>query len=364
MKATKATKAMKWNGIDGLAACCVALACCGAGVASAPALALPAGAPAGAAPAGQVRLSQQLGFAGMAGRSGPDCTGGIHYDDGGFEDGISAPVSNGIEAMSFDLPAHAAAIAQVCVALTRAAASPGPDLAFNVVFYAADGPGGSPGTLLGSVPATATGIPVTSGQTVNAQFYAVAIGSALTLPAARTIYVGVEFDGLQHYFVGVDASPTTPYRSSFTSTDGGGTWQAESDVDSHPFSAFGIRVDPVLAQTNCVPTATAMCLQADRFKVEATYKTPDGTAGQAQTVRLTDDSGYLWFFAAGNVETIVKVLNGCGLTQHFWVFAGGLTNVQVVIKVTDTQTNVSKSYVNPLNTPFQPLQDTGAFACP
>jgi hypothetical protein len=356
----KATKAMKWNGIDGLAACCVALACCGSSVG--PALA--ASAPAGAAPAGQVRLSRQLGVASLAGRSGPDCTGGIAYEDGTFEDGISAPVSDGIQVMSFDLPAHAAAITQVCVALTRAASSPGPDLAFNVVFYAADGPGGSPGTALGSVPATATGIPVTSSTTVNAQFYAVPIGPALTLPAARTIYVGVQFDGLQHYFVGVDTSPTTPYRSSFASTDGGATWQAEADIDAGPFSAFGIRVDPVLAQTNCVPTSTAMCLQADRFRVEATYKTPDGTSGQAQTVRLTGDSGYLWFFAAGNVETIVKVLDGCGLNRHFWVFAGGLTNVQVVIKVTDTQTNISNSWVNPLNTPFQPLQDTGAFACP
>jgi hypothetical protein len=365
---------MKRIGTDRLATLGIALLCAGAvpavaapavaAATAAPAVAAPAAAATARAGAATIRLSEELGLASMAGRSGPDCTGGIAYDDGSFEDGISAPVANGIQAMSFDLPPHAAAIQQVCVALTRSAASPGPDLAFNVVFYAADGPGGSPGSLLGSVPATATGIPVTSGTTVSARFYAVPIGSALTLPAARTIYVGVQFDGLQHYFVGVDTSPTTPYRSSFASTDGGSTWQAESDIDPGPFSAFGIRIDPVLAQTNCVPSATAMCLQGDRFKVEATFKTADGTSGTAQTVRLTDDSGYLWFFAAGNVETIVKVLNGCGLTQHFWVFAGGLTNVQVMIKVTDTQNAISKSYINPLNTPFQPLQDTGAFVCP
>lgn len=317
-----------------------------------------------AARTAQHRLSSELGLTRMAGRSGPDCAGGIAYDDGSFEDGISAPVSNGIQVMSFDLPSNAAAIQQVCVALTRAAAAPGPDLAFSVVIYAADGPGGTPGTLLATVPATATGIPVTSGSTVAAQFYAVPIGSALALPAARTIYVGAQFDGLDHYFMAVDTSSTTPYRGSFASTDGGSTWQEEPTVDPGPFSAFGIRVDPVLSQTNCVPTSTAMCLLGDRFKVEATFQTANGNSGQAQAVKLTDDSGYLWFFAASNVEAIVKVLNGCALGNHYWVFAGGLTNVHTHIKVTDTQTGAFRTYENPLNTPFQPLQDTSALPCP
>ncbi|MBV8203137.1 MAG: hypothetical protein JOZ15_21185, partial [Acidobacteria bacterium] len=54
----------------------------------------------------------------------------------------------------------------------------------------------------------------------------------------------------------------------------------------------------------------------------------------------------------------------CALNQHFWVFAGGLTNVHVVIKVTDTQTGAVKTYTNPQNTAFQPLQDTSALPCP
>ena len=62
---------------------------------------------------------------------------------------------------------------------------------------------------------------------------------------------------------------------------------------------------------------------------------------------------------------MVKILNGCGTGGHYWVFAGGLTNVNVVITVTDTQTNTTKTYTNPANTVFNPIQDTGAFAtCP
>ncbi len=46
------------------------------------------------------------------------------------------------------------------------------------------------------------------------------------------------------------------------------------------------------------------------------------------------------------------------LTQ--WV-----TDVRTVISVTDTQRNAVRTYINPQGTPFQPIQDTSAFAtCP
>jgi hypothetical protein len=75
--------------------------------------------------------------------------------------------------------------------------------------------------------------------------------------------------------------------------------------------------------------------------------------------------GYLWFFAPTNVEVVVKVLDGCGVDGHYWVFAGGLTNVAVTIVATDTQTGAMRTYTNPQGTAFHPLQDTGAFStCP
>ena len=82
-------------------------------------------------------------------------------------------------------------------------------------------------------------------------------------------------------------------------------------------------------------------------------------------MKLTDDSGYFWFFTSGNVEMLVKALNACTFNNHFWLFAGGLTNVEVTITVTDTVAGVVKTYTNPINTAFQPIQDTSAFAtCP
>jgi len=61
---------------------------------------------------------------------------------------------------------------------------------------------------------------------------------------------------------------------------------------------------------------------------------------------------------------VLKAVDGCAFNSSFWVFSGGLTNVNVVTTVTDTQTGAVRSYVNLQNVPFQPLQDTSAFACP
>ncbi|HVT58729.1 MAG TPA: LamG-like jellyroll fold domain-containing protein [Thermoanaerobaculia bacterium] len=119
---------------------------------------------------------------------------------------------------------------------------------------------------------------------------------------------------------------------------------------------------PSTSGSSCTASATALCLNNDRFQVTAHFDAGGGNSGTAQVVPLTTDTGYLWFFSSSNVEAVVKVLNGCGLNSNYWVFAGGLTNVNVVITVTDTQTRIQKTYINPPNKRFQPIQDTSAFA--
>jgi hypothetical protein len=76
---------------------------------------------------------------------------------------------------------------------------------------------------------------------------------------------------------------------------------------------------------------------------------------------LTSDSGYFWFFDPSNVELIVKVLDGCGVNGHFWVLAGGLTEVEVVVNVTDTVTGSTKTYTNPQGNPFSLISDELTF---
>lgn len=129
----------------------------------------------------------------------------------------------------------------------------------------------------------------------------------------------------------------------------------------------GLAIAPPLgscsAAATCVPSSSTLCLDDLRFAVSVTWIA--NGAGTGQAIPLTPNSGGFWFFSADNVELIVKVLNGCDVNGRYWVFAGGLTNVDTMIVVTDLSNGKMKTYSSPANTPFQPIQDTSAFAtCP
>ena len=77
------------------------------------------------------------------------------------------------------------------------------------------------------------------------------------------------------------------------------------------------------------------------------------------------DSGYFWFFDPSNVEIVTKVVRGCGINAHYWVFASGLTNTGVTLNYIDLASGVQQTYRSAAGTAFQPIQDTSAFAtCP
>ena len=169
----------------------------------------------------------------------------------------------------------------------------------------------------------------------------------------------------------------------YASYDSGVTWTAISNglngpaliVSSLAIDSTGMYLHAVTGaqgvfdyQVNasaCAPDAHTLCLNNGRFSVTSDFQhTPDGPSSFATAVPLTNDTGYFWFFDPANVEMVVKVLTGCAVNSDYWVFAGGLTNVGVEMKVTDTQTGAFKTYSNAVGTPFQPIQDSSAFPCP
>ncbi len=113
----------------------------------------------------------------------------------------------------------------------------------------------------------------------------------------------------------------------------------------------------------CVPDAHTLCLEVLRYRVNAAFAVGDGSLQEAQVGSLGNSSGYLWFFSPDNAEAIVKMFPGCSLGGDYWFFAAGLTNLRVVITVTDTVTGAVRTYTSPANTAFQPIQDTAAFPC-
>ena len=112
---------------------------------------------------------------------------------------------------------------------------------------------------------------------------------------------------------------------------------------------------------SCAPGPNRLCLNGGRFELGATYRTGDGKSGNAGAVSVTGDAGYFWFFDQSNAEVMVKVLDGCALNGHFWVFAAGLTDVEV--ELTTSEGSSSRRYRNPLGRPYELVRDTEAFDC-
>jgi len=149
---------------------------------------------------------------------------------------------------------------------------------------------------------------------------------------------------------------------------GGIHWQYDNQagltsgrrLGEHVFFGF---LGPLGSPGTCASGPTTLCLgSGGRFKVEAAWKTANAS-GPAQVMGSDGDSGRFYFFAPDNTELTVKVLDGCSLGGHYWVFASGLTNVELIVTVTDTNTGHSRRYFNPAGRAFAPVQDTSAFSC-
>ncbi len=135
----------------------------------------------------------------------------------------------------------------------------------------------------------------------------------------------------------------------------------------HAFEAFsGATLVARYEELPCTPSPTHLCLNRDRFRVEVDWRDFQSRTGSGQVVPFgSADSGLFWFFSPDNWEMLVKVLDGCGLNDRFWVFAAATTDVEYTLRVTDTKTDAVKTFYNRLGNPAPALTDTSAFAtCP
>jgi CSLREA domain-containing protein len=112
--------------------------------------------------------------------------------------------------------------------------------------------------------------------------------------------------------------------------------------------------------TACLPGGPVLCLQDGRFRVTASWSGPNGAGGPATAVPLTDDTGSYWFFSPDNLELVVKVLDGCALNGHWWIFSSGLTDRGVSLRVDDLATGRSWTHNQAAGTPYKPRLDTSA----
>ena len=132
----------------------------------------------------------------------------------------------------------------------------------------------------------------------------------------------------------------------------------------YAFEAFsGATLVASYEESPCAPSPTNLCLNRGRFRVEVDWRDFQGNTGPGKVVPVgSADSGLFWFFDPDNWEMLVKILDACGLNNHFWVFAAATTNVEYTLRVTDTETGAVREYRNLLGNAAAALTDTGAFA--
>ncbi|QQR72150.1 MAG: hypothetical protein IPJ17_11490 [Holophagales bacterium] len=97
----------------------------------------------------------------------------------------------------------------------------------------------------------------------------------------------------------------------------------------------------------CIPEAHRLCLQDGRFSVEIQWHDERGHSASASAFPLSSSSGAFWFFDADNIEAVVKVHDGRALNDHFWLFAGSLTDRGYNLQITDTATRTTRRTTNP-----------------
>lgn len=117
----------------------------------------------------------------------------------------------------------------------------------------------------------------------------------------------------------------------------------------------------------CIQDESTLCLTAaERFRVRVEFRTAQDETGVGMVIPFAPvDSGLFWFFDPDNAEILVKVLDACGINQHYWVFTAASTDVEYTLTVTDTEADLSQTYFNALGERAAAVTDTVAFAtCP
>jgi hypothetical protein len=102
-----------------------------------------------------------------------------------------------------------------------------------------------------------------------------------------------------------------------------------------------------------------LCLNGDRFRAVVDWKS--GTSsGSGRAKAITADTGYFWFFQPSNIELVTKVLDATSFSGSYWVFFGGLSDVEFTLTVVDLVTGRERSYRNPQGQ-LASFGDTAAF---
>lgn len=185
-------------------------------------------------------------------------------------------------------------------------------------------------------------------------------------------------DGLQPTAVAIDPNvPGAIYLASssgfFVSHDHGNSW-TQQQTGLRSGHVLGLALDPtllgplwagtdsglaMLGRGGCRAGGATACLDDARFQIQVSYRLGGQTA-TATAVQLSGETAAFWFTDASSYELLVKVLDGTAVNGEFWVFSGGLSDVEYTVTVTDVLTGGVKTYPKAAGI-LKSFADTGGF---
>ena len=134
-----------------------------------------------------------------------------------------------------------------------------------------------------------------------------------------------------------------------------------SPLATWPDPAFATRL-AAGAATDCTPSGPALTLSGG-YTVSMCYETSAGAVGQARDWGLdSSQSALLYFFDRNNVEVLIKVLDGCGVNGHRWVFVAPVTDLAFNLHV-ESPAGERWIHRNRLGQTADAAGDTSAFPC-
>ncbi|REJ74008.1 MAG: hypothetical protein DWQ36_08985 [Acidobacteria bacterium] len=83
---------------------------------------------------------------------------------------------------------------------------------------------------------------------------------------------------------------------------------------------------------------------------------------RADTGQIDRTTGFFTLFSPTNLEVTVKLLDGCAINGHRWIFASWTTTLPGVLTVTDVITQTSRTWVKEEGS-VPPVADVRAFPC-
>ena len=142
-----------------------------------------------------------------------------------------------------------------------------------------------------------------------------------------------------------------------------GALSPAGDAFSQP-GAFTLHAPPEPGtMTDCAPNQVATTLNGG-YDVRMCFETPSGAQMDASNYHLeATASGLLYFFDRDNVEVLVKVLDGCAINGHRWVFVAPVTTLAFSLEITERATGRRFAHRNPKSLTAETRADTAAFPC-